>query len=107
MQRIVIVAISLISLIRGDTYEILASSNACASSTTYTSTIFNAPYDGEISGIKAVYNAANSAVMTCDYSCSGARAKWGCPHCSSGGRKFMIEMMEVTDAASYYGSTIY
>eukprot|EP01083_Nonionella_stella_P269429 911582_1 len=85
--------------------EVLASTNACAYSTTFTATIFNAPRDGQITGIKAVYNAANSAPgMTCASRCS--RTNWGCEHCGQG-RKFMVEMMKVTDASSYSGYTIY
>ena len=84
--------------------EVLATNSACAYSTTHTATVFNAPQDGTISGIKAVY--VSGSPMTCDYFCSTARSKWGCPHCG-GERKFMVEMMKVTNAGDHAGYTIY
>eukprot|EP01083_Nonionella_stella_P132064 401483_1 len=88
--------------------EILASNNACASSTTYTSTIFNAPQNGEIIGIKAVYNPDTSQLMTCNKNvCNGITSKWGCPACSPQPSVFIFEFLKVSDASKYYGHTTY
>ena len=88
--------------------EVLASKKACAYSTTWNSTVFNAPQNGTISGIKAVY--ASGSPMTCNMYCSSERTKWGCiaPCWSSGpGRKFMVEILKVTDATNRVGITRY
>eukprot|EP01083_Nonionella_stella_P291584 992087_1 len=88
--------------------KVLASSNACAYSTTWTSTIFNAPYDGKIKGISLVYNSDTSEAMTCNkYVCNGITSKWGCPACSPVPAVFMIEILNVTDPTDYVGYTLY
>ena len=88
--------------------EVLASSSACAYSTTWTATVFNAPQNGTIAGVKAVY--ASGSPMTCNSQCSSERSKWGCiSPCFSSNvkRKFMVEILKVTDAPNRVGITMY
>ena len=78
--------------------EVLASSNACAYAKTYTATIFNAPQDGTIVGVKAVINKNQSESMSCDTSRS-LPSNWGCyKDAGTYYRKlFMVEIMKVTN----------
>eukprot|EP01084_Bolivina_argentea_P140263 246634_1 len=75
--------------------EVLASSNACYPSTTYTATIFNAPEDGTIVGIKAVHNSGSV-----HFGGGNPAENWG----SSG---FQVEFLKVTNAASWIGTLYY
>ena len=83
-------------------------SNACAYAKTYTATIFNAPQDGTIVGVKAVINKDQSESMSCDTSRS-LQSNWGCyKDAGTYYRKlFMVEIMKVTNSANYQGFTIY
>eukprot|EP01083_Nonionella_stella_P278799 948167_1 len=102
----VLLLVGLVLLCRAETQEILASSNACGYSTTFTATIFSAPYRGQISGVRAVYNAGTSMPMDLGNSCGSERSKWGSTTCPSG-RPFMVEIMKVTDASNHAGYTLY
>lgn len=90
--------------VNGTFTEVLATNNACAYTTNHMATIFNAPQNGIISGIKAVYS--HGSAINCNTGfCPSTQAKWGC-HCWDD-RRFMIEMMQVTNASNYAGITIY
>eukprot|EP01083_Nonionella_stella_P168612 569776_1 len=102
----VLLLIGLVLLHSAETHEILASSNACGYSTTFTATIFSAPYNGQISGVRAVYNANTSVLMNLNPPCDPGRRKWGSTMCPND-RYFMVEIMKVTDASNYAGYTLY
>eukprot|EP01084_Bolivina_argentea_P083930 151924_1 len=80
--------------------EILASSNACFSSTSYTSTIFNAPKNGKIHGITLRHISGS---VNCNKN-SYAASNFGCNNAID---TLMTIFLRVTDSDNYYGEEYY
>eukprot|EP01084_Bolivina_argentea_P256075 431011_1 len=78
--------------------EVLASSNACFSASSYQSTIFNAPIDGQLVGVSLRHNDNGVGLVTCN---GDEWSNWGC------GTTFMVNFVHVTDNTNYIGETYY
>eukprot|EP01084_Bolivina_argentea_P256072 431005_1 len=79
-----------------NTKEILASSNACFNGGNAISTIFNAPKDGILLGIRLVRNSGSFNCFTNNY--------WGC---EAQGGNIRTSFLKVTDATNYVGTQYY
>ena len=82
------------------TREILAHSNACFhAQLSNQSTIFNAPVNGHLTGIKLVY--INGSVTCVDNFDQSTWVKWGCYD------PFYLNFIHVTDASNHIGEAYY